>query len=218
MRNYIPFGQELLKVHKRFNQEFFGSKLKTPNFSLQLNRKYALRFNAPNQIDIGSYVLNLAMYQTFDALLHQMIHSYNYKRGVVALGKNRYHKKEFLQVALLVGLVVCRHKSRGWYHTTSGDGPYFLYFDEKDIRFPSKESIENLRRIYDELDFETNIFQIAKEKFQELASPRKEFFLKYVCNCPPPHNSIRSGRRPDGEFPLHITCNDCHTTFKLFTI
>jgi hypothetical protein len=43
----------------------------------------------------------------------------------------------------------------------------------------------------------------------------KQCFLKYICQCSPPHNSIRSGRRPNGPHALHIQCLMCGANFVL---
>lgn len=42
---------------------------------------------------------------------------------------------------------------------------------------------------------------------------KNRYFMKYQCKCKPPHNSIRSGCRPDGPNRLNIICKDCGQPF-----
>jgi predicted SprT family Zn-dependent metalloprotease len=39
----------------------------------------------------------------------------------------------------------------------------------------------------------------------------RQYFTTYVCQCPPPDNRIRSGRRPHDE--LRLVCDRCGKEF-----
>ena len=53
----------------------------------------------------------------------------------------------------------------------------------------------------------------AKKDVERIISKSKtrQYFLKYICNCPEPHNSIRSGRRS-----LNVNCGECGYKFVVF--
>jgi hypothetical protein len=82
---------------------------------------------------------------------------------------------------------------------------------------PNK-AINKLREeIFQQLATEMNKAVLKKVKKEIASLPRKSdksYTLKYECGCEPPHNSIRSGRRPDGPNPLNAMCMDCLTYYK----
>jgi hypothetical protein len=91
---------------------------------------------------------------------------------------------------------------------------------KKYIMKPTRDAATRLGEVFALIKFDKTIFKQAKSEIRQQAKedkPSKTYFLKYVCNCPPPHNSIRSGRRPDGPNALNIQCQNCHSTFVCVT-
>ena len=56
-------------------------------------------------------------------LLHEMIHVYNFRKGVIDCRANQYHNKAFLVVAIKVGLICVPHRSQGWVTTLETSDP-----------------------------------------------------------------------------------------------
>ena len=119
-----------------------------------------------------------------------------------------------MQIATDAGFFVVRHKTQGW-GITSTIYPRNV-IDKRSIGFPTEESVKNRIKAF---EFGLNKSLIEKS-FREIKNDisadkqTKTFFLKYECSCPPPHNSIRSGRRPDGKNALNIVCQYCDTAFR----
>jgi hypothetical protein len=147
-------------------------------------------------------------------LLHEMIHIKNHQEEVQDCTTNHYHNKYFLNVALEVGMVVIKHKTQGWSITTTMLPRNVV---ERDfVRKPTSENREKCQKAFIAADLDRNLFKRVCTEMRSKAKqekPTKTFFLKYVCNCPPPHNSIRSGRRPDGPNALNVHCENCHSKF-----
>jgi hypothetical protein len=133
---------------------------------------------------------------------------YNFKRGVVDCRANQYHNKEFVTVASKVGLVCVRHRSQGWVTT--------LETSNSNAIMPQVSAIQHRSKVFNDVNLDKGILRRAKIYFGQLSKRNRQaiYFLKYECQCPPPHNSIRSGRRPDGEHPLNIMCLDCKGMFN----
>jgi hypothetical protein len=188
-------------------------------FSVQYKKKVSLRWTPDIEgVVIGSDFLKLEYGEIPCALLHEMIHISNYQCGDVDVTANQYHNKHFLQVALEVGLVVIKHKTQGW-AITSTTYPRNVV-ERIYIKKPNKEAIKRRNDIFDEISIDKTIFKLARAEIRERIKsekPTKTFFLKYQCNCPPPHNSIRSGRRPDGPNALNIQCLNCRSQFECVT-
>ena len=214
---------EIGRVYEVLNSRLFEGKLKPVKIEIQPRKKVALRyFSESETLVIGSDFTNLKHgapgHEILTALLHEMIHIRNHQNGVVDCTTNQYHNKNFLQSALAVGLVVIKHKTQGWAITTT------IYprnvVDRDYIRKPQKEATLSLMEVFNSIKLDKSICKNARTairmKLKE-EKPTKNYFLKYVCNCHPPHNSIRSGRRPDGPNALHIQCLDCRSTFVCAT-
>lgn len=212
MKSIVP---ELKKMFKAFNHEFFDNELLMPKFTVESNRKFAFRFDSEGDIFmVGSEAANLGIADFQALFLHEMVHVSNAQDGIADVTANQYHNKSFLELALSVGLICIRHKNQGWSITT------IVYprnvVDENSIRTPSAETIEHRKSVFFHHRLEQSILRSFRTKMKQVQNNRssKTYFLKYVCGCPPPHNSIRSGRRPDGSHPLNIRCSDCGKLFN----
>jgi hypothetical protein len=215
---------ELERVYELLNEKLFDGKLSPVNIVIGRGadypkKKVTLRyFNESKSLVVGADFPGLEYGDLPLALLHEMIHIRNAQAEVVDCTTNHYHNKAFLTAALAVGLVVIKHKTQGWSLTTT------MYprnvVQKKYIMKPTRDAATRLGEVFALIKFDKTIFKQAKSEIRQQAKedkPSKTYFLKYVCNCPPPHNSIRSGRRPDGPNALNIQCQNCHSTFVCVT-
>lgn len=208
---------QLTNAYQVINKELFENQLPLPDFSTDASRSSILCFSHPATILFCQNFPDVSKTAILDDLLHQMIHVEHHQRGIEDHTSNQYHKKEFCSRALELGLHVIFNPSRGWAITSSVDGQ-----DGDKIRHADKKSVQRLRRIYKSveiLESELRDFQSQlRMEFNVRQRQSKQYQLKYICSCTPPHNTIRSGRRPDGQRPLDATCNICGAKFVLAVI
>lgn len=201
----------LTKIFDFFNVSLFESKLENPLFQIKPDRTTIFYFVKPNQLEIGSLFGTASSDQVIDDLLHCMIHMKNYQIRLPDYTVNQYHNQHFANQATDIGMTVQKYKSRGWATASVSshvDVCNFLMPDEEQQRILWKlvSSIKFPKKTF--LNFQSAIRSVAKSKSS------RQFLLKYTCKCKPPHNTIRSGRRPDGANPLDITCNLCGEKFS----
>lgn len=210
---------ELEKAISVFNHSLFDNKLEPIKIALQTKRKVSLKWVPElESLVIGSEFISIGVSEIPGILLHELIHISNYQRGIVDVTTNQYHNKNFLQLALDVGLVVIKHKTQGW-AITSTFYPRNVV-DVYNIKRPSKDAITKRNTAFGLINLDKNSLKESRNEIRDrvkLEKPPKTYFLKYECQCPPPHNSIRSGRRPDGRNALNIQCLDCQSNFECVT-
>lgn len=207
---------EFQEAFQTLNKHLFENVLIPVNFSVQPKKKFAIKYlSDQNLIIVGGEFVKLDNCDILPQLLHEMIHIFFSQKGIEDVTANQYHTiKHFLAKALSVGLVVIKHKSQGW-SITSPIAPRNVV-EKEFIRMPSKASSQARVDAFLKISLDKSIIakcQSEIKKILEKEKPTKEFFLKYVCNCPPPHNSFRSGRRPDGANALNIVCMNCRSKF-----
>lgn len=199
----LPLHTELQRIFQIVNKGLFENYLQVPPFVLQPEKKVILRFfPGPNQIVIGKYFSVATLTEIYESLIHEMIHIQIESQGERS---NLYHNKRFLQAALNVGFHVCCHKNQGWSVTN--------FSKQKGARIPSKLLVNYRAKILKEAKFDVKLLAVEQVNIRKMIKKPKICFLKYTCNCPPPHNSIRSGRRPSGLHPLRVLCQDCNSPF-----
>jgi hypothetical protein len=197
-----------------FNRLFFDSNLSAPEIIVDVSKKVSLRWQSDeNIIVMGSGFVNINKEIICVNLLHEMIHLSNYKNKVIDVNDNQYHNSKFMKLAVKCGLVVYKDKNQGWSNTTL---EIDNSFSTKDFKIELDKN-QNLKSIISNIHIDNELLN-ENEKSLVLAinnlKPSKIFFLKYECSCPPPHNSIRSGRRPDGSNAPDIICDRCKTKFN----
>lgn len=206
--------REVETAFKVLNEKLFGGTLETPLVVVDTAKKVSVRYLSELLV-VGTEVSDLEYHDFLAVLLHEMIHIYNAQNGFVDVTANQYHNKKFLEAALAVGLVVTKKKTQGWGFTATSIPKQH---SQDAVRIPQKKSVQE--RI---LAFQAASNNHDKVKFRQAKAEvstksgkkrPKVCFLKYVCTCPPPHNSIRSGRRPDGDHPLRIRCEVCGSLFR----
>lgn len=206
------FCLEMQNAYQILNQGLFKGELPSVKFSILPKRKYAIKFlHEEHAIVIGQEFADLDQVDILPNLLHEMVHVFNEKRNIEDVTANQYHTtKYFLPIALSVGLVVIKHKSQGW-SITSVVIPRNV-IQKEFVRRPDQAAIHKRNVVFEQIKF-GHFLEIQNEIKKANCSkpPTKTFFLKYICNCPPPHNSIRSGRRPDGANALNLMCMNCNS-------
>lgn len=205
-------------TYSELNKQLFSGRLPEPEFRYATNRKGIFSFVRPNVIQIGGEVCQATPVEALDELVHVMVHILNHLDGVVDHTQNQYHNANFRDTALAMGLVVGCHKSRGWGVTSSDE----QRIDCMKLATPCDAARQRLAKAYktvrDVANFSDASFEAVRGdaiRLVESKPAKKQFLLRYTCKCPPPHNSIRSGRRPDGSNPLHAKCLTCGAKFCL---
>lgn len=207
---------ELDRAYKVLNKGLFGGKLPNTKFRVDASSKSAFRYRGQQSEDIvvGAGFATIEKNNVLDGLLHVMVHIYNYNKGVEDCTTNQYHKKAFAERALTAGLSVIKSPSRGWGVTTSHRS---VWENEDDVRHPTPENVKRRHASYEKVKLDSKKLRVFQEQLEAHMNSirKKQFQLKYVCRCEPPHNSIRSGRRPTGRNRLNISCNKCGSRFKV---
>ena len=206
---------ELERVFEILNSQLFSGVLNKPEFQIQAKKKFVFRFIPETyQIIVGGDFVKIDANALLVHLLHEMVHLSNFMQGIVDCRSNQYHNKEFMQAAVKAGLVCMRHRNQGW--VTSLDVPA----SDEEVCVPDSDVIDRRVKAFNDAEFDKSVLRHAKSEFGDLGKRNRNsiYFLKYECKCPPPHNSIRSGRRPDGEHPPHIRCLDCKSVFTCVDI
>lgn len=217
--NKIDGLGEIERAYDHLNKTLFNKQLEKVSFSIQIKKKVALRWcSESNAIIIGMDIIKLGFEEILGVLLHEMIHIANHQSGIIDVTANQYHNKYFLKLALAVGMMVAKHKTQGW-AITSIIFPINLV-ERIFIKHPTKEAVKTRVDSFDGIKLDKLAYEELQNQIQQKIKqekPTKTYFLKYQCKCPPPHNSIRSGRRPDGLNVLHIQCLDCRSQFECVT-
>lgn len=204
---------ELQTIYDRFNNDLFGGTLAVSPFALNTRRNCIFRFDPSTfHMVMGSQFERVGLRDIMDAMLHQMCHINCRLNGISECTSNSYHNRKFREQALAVGLICgCNH--HGWRKTTSVAAT--LTEGLREIAYPDQAVFNKREEIYLGLMENVNKGKIEGAKRDlEGRQLKKSFFLKYVCGCPGPHNSIRSGRRPDGKNRLNVICGDCLQPFR----
>jgi hypothetical protein len=149
------------------------------------------------------------------AMLHEMVHMINNHDRKSDSSINQYHNKYFFEAASKAGLYTVRHQKCGW-ALLSTSHPRDCS-DASAVKPPTQESHRLLMRVISNPALSRQQWASAR-RLVALCSSRvrkpKSFLLKYECDCPPPHNSIRSGRRPGSVHALEVYCKKCRSDFK----
>lgn len=211
--------EELKRIFLILNKSLFHGDLQPVPFTIQTKKKISLRWMLDAKaIVLGADFPKLEYSEVLSVLTHEMIHVLNYQAGTQDVTTNQYHNKTFLEGALSVGFYVIKHKTQGW-SITSTIYPRNVV-DKFYIKRPDKELVKIRNTAFESAVLDQSLFNAGRLDIRDRIrseKPVKTYFLKYECNCPPPHNSIRSGRRPDGPNALNIQCMNCKSQFECVT-
>ena len=204
---------QLEQIFHHFNATLFQNRLCLPVHVIQVDKKVVVRYEGKSRhMTIGDKFATATIQQILVEYLHEMVHMYNQVLGVDDC-TSQYHNKHFMSAAIGIGLHVVRTKSQGW--AITGTTP-FQDVKADDYRKPPQESEANLLKAIAALKISERDIETTQKQMRDIlkkTKPPKPCFLKYECQCPPPHNSIRSGRRPTGPHAPKITCKVCKCDF-----
>ena len=133
LTSYNRVAGYLNKIFDLLNEEFFENELSRPTITIQSTPKayghFSLRedtwvskLGGTHEINIGAGTLARPIEEVVSTLLHEMVHYYNYERGIQDCSRgNTYHNRKFREEAERRGLLVEHSDKYGWSHTSPSD-------------------------------------------------------------------------------------------------
>jgi hypothetical protein len=209
-----PVVLAIESLFEQLNFEFFGGGLAIPTHVIHPEKKVVFKFDPhAYAIWIGAGFADVKNDLVLN-YLHEMIHIWNANKRAVDCTSNQYHNKKFLDRALACGLFVTRHKTQGWSQ---------IHWDEPkrvkkiDLCTPTQGALDKCKEIISTIKLDNAVIIESRTTLKMMldGNKPKQCFLKYVCKCKPPYNSIRSGRMPDGPNAPKIKCLKCDESFSL---
>jgi hypothetical protein len=204
---------EFGKLFRAWSEGLFGGGLPQPTFIFMPERKpvFAIANDGRNVV-VGKDILRVTKSEVLsERLLHVMVHLANAQAGRRDCTSNEYHNNHFADAAMHAGLFVSRHHSKGWEVTSLSERV------PSGVSLFSNDRVKVRERVLSRSPITAELLAEARRTMREISAGTgtpKQCFLKYTCGCPEPHNSIRSGRRPDGRHPLKAVCSVCGEEFK----
>jgi hypothetical protein len=197
------------KVFNELNSCLFDDKLSV-ELKPKLEKNLGFSF-LKDTLFFGSKVVLLTPAQVLADMFHEMVHAINFKNGVKDVGTNSYHNKKFLNECSKRGFFVIRHKNHGW-SLISLQQPRNVT-EHKFVIEPDISNHHKARKVFDSLlgNLDWQLFYSCKYLF---SSSKRDYTYKYTCSCPPPFNSIRSGRGPNSMNPPKVKCMVCEDMFS----
>lgn len=129
--NYLKAIEEIRKIYKLLNDEFFSGELYdipifiTPNlrkiscFNGETVTVYKRRLAKNGHINLSDHILSLPIEDVCAILIHDMCHYYCYIKNIKDTSRcGQYHNKRFMNVAKSHGLIVSYDNKRGFDRTT----------------------------------------------------------------------------------------------------
>ena len=203
LTSYNRVAGYLNKIFDLLNAEFFESELSRPTITIQSTPKayghfslqedtWVSKIGATHEINIGAGTLARPIEEVAATLLHEMVHYYNYVKGIQDCSRgNTYHNKRFKVAAEARGLTVQHSDKYGWSHTSPSDAllDFVLTYGLTDIIINRNEY---------------SSFQIGGRGTHSgtpTTTPKKSSSRKYVCPCC--GTSVRATKE------VNIGCLDC---------
>lgn len=133
LTSYNRAAGYLNKLFDLLNKEFFESELSRPTITIQSTPKayghftlnsetWISKLGGTHEINIGAGTLSRPIEDVCATLLHEMIHYWNYEKGVQDTSRGgTYHNKRFRDAAIMRGLEVKHSEKYGWSHTCPND-------------------------------------------------------------------------------------------------
>lgn len=198
----MAYFSELNSVAKNLNEKFFEGEMEVPSFEVNLKRKTFFHYDQKrNVLVVGKSLQDTDDNVIISEMIRQFILIYNHQKDICNYPQGEYHNTSFKEKALQIGFNVIKIEKKGW-------AGICLDEEGKDLenRKRLKLFFESFGKDYFK-KFRNGIIEMSKNK------TNKQFFIKYQCKCSPPHNSIRSGRRPSSKYKLNIKCLNCNSSF-----
>ena len=133
LTSYNRVAGYLNKIFDLLNAAFFESELSRPTITIQSTPRayghFSLRedtwvskLGGTHEINIGAGTLARPIEEVAATLLHEMVHYYNYEKGIQDCSRgNTYHNKRFKAAAEAHGLTVQHSDKYGWSHTAPSE-------------------------------------------------------------------------------------------------
>ena len=204
LTSYNRVAGYLNKIFDLLNETFFENELSRPTITIQSTPRayghFSLRedtwvskLGGTHEINIGAGTLSRPIEEVVSTLLHEMVHYYNYERGVQDCSRgNTYHNRKFREEAERRGLIVEHSDKYGWSHTSPSDLllDFVLENDLSDILI-NRNEFSGFQMGGTGTHSGTSITPTAK----------KSSSRKYICPCC--GTSIRATKK------VNIGCLDC---------
>lgn len=122
---------QLEHIYNSLNADFFEGELPTPIITVQskpgtmghcsVAKVWQRKDDKTYELNIAAEVLNYAIEETLDTMLHEMVHLYCRKHEIKEVSRGgKYHNKRFKAIAEEHGLTCVPCGQYGW-NTTPGD-------------------------------------------------------------------------------------------------
>lgn len=204
LTSYNRVAGYLNKIFDLLNETFFENELSRPTITIQSTPRayghFSLRedtwvskLGGTHEINIGAGTLSRPIEEVVSTLLHEMVHYFNYERGVQDCSRgNTYHNRKFREEAERRGLIVEHSDKYGWSHTSPSDLllDFVLENDLSDILI-NRNEFSGFQMGGTGTHSGTSITPTAK----------KSSSRKYICPCC--GTSIRATKK------VNIGCLDC---------
>ena len=209
---YAEAVEYLNLIFDLLNEDFFESALSRPTITVQSTPKAFGHFLqktdawiAPEQksceINIGAGTLARPIDDTVGTMLHEMIHYWNFSRGIKDCSRGgKYHNKKFKAAAEAKGLRVIKIERYGWAITEPTD----------QIRdFVNNHSLTDIQIFRNEGYFyvKGDREETGEENEEEKSQKKKSSTRKYICPCC--GISVRATK------VVRIMCMDCNAEMIL---
>lgn len=209
LTSYNRVAGYLNKIFDLLNAEFFENELSRPTITIQSTPRayghfslqedtWVSKLGGTHEINIGAGTLARPIEEVAATLLHEMVHYYNYEKGIQDCSRgNTYHNKRFKAAAEAHGLTVEHSEKYGWSHTSPSDAllDFVLTYGLTDILINRNEC---------------RGFQIGgtgTHSGTPTTTPKRSSSRKYICPCC--GASVRATKA------VHIGCMDCETAMVL---
>lgn len=202
------FLSEVSRIFSKLDAELFENRIPTPAFRWNPQKKYSIRFevgeDGDEMIVVGAGARDETQTGITICIIREMIHLDHHYKHIIGRTSNQYHNRKFMFSALKLGFGVDRG-AKGWSELRIDRGK----LPEKS---PDASAARRLDAILASFTFDESVLASLKDRPSERKA--RKFQYKFICNCPPPYNSIRSGRRPEHARALNAMCLDCGATFR----
>ena len=204
LTTYNRVAGYLNKIFDLLNERYFENTLSRPTITIQSTPKayghFSLRddtwiskIGGTHEINIGAGTLSRPIEEVVATLLHEMIHYYNYNRGVQDCSRgNSYHNRRFKEACEARGLLVAHSDKYGWCGTSPSEELIDFVIDNSLTDILINRNEENGFRI---------IGTGTHNGTEGTITPKTSSTRKYICPCC--HSSVRATRE------VRIACLDC---------
>ena len=200
--SYIVAVEYLNYMFDLINETFFESALSKLTITIQSTPKAFGHFVAKSdtwispeesscEINMGAGTLARPIEDTVGTLLHEMVHYWNFTRGIKDCSRSgKYHNRKFKEAAEAKGLRVIKNKNYGWAQTEP---------TEQIHDFVEKHSLTSIQIFRNEGYFYVKGGNEDNE--DEEPQKKKSSTRKYICPCC--ETSVRATRT------VRIMCMEC---------